>query len=256
MTELGKELKYESLGAFLERGIRLNKSVLVVPYYSVKKSGNVFALYTLNQKGVICDFGTRYNGSVSVEKYVSEAILLNSLGTINLNERYIYANSSIAYSLVHSVEMGYTVIDSSCPPIIFVRIEVTEDRDLNSVALKFKQAFKARLQGNLESFNSESFNLVWISPEDSFYMARGTTFNVIDDDGDQVVCDINDGGLPAERAVTNAYLSNRAAGENPFTLNYAAEYNCCPEVDFYKQMSFILSVPLLQYFDGELDILV
>lgn len=256
MTDLKKEFKYESLNEFIMQDKKLTKSVLIVPYFRVKNSGDVFALYTLNQKGIVCDFGTRYSGNTSIEKYVKDSILLNSLGTINCDEKYIKNNSSIAYSLVHSVEYGYSIIDNSCPPIIFVRFEVDEEKDLSNIIIYFKEAFKSRLTGNLESFNSETFNIIWMNPEDSFYLSRGTTFNVEDDNGEKIVCNIIDGGIPALETVTTLYTANRVAGDNPFTTNYSSDYNCCPEVIFYKEMSFTLSVPLLQYFDNELNILV
>lgn len=258
MSELDKVFVYESLSEFIAKNILLRDLVCVVPYTKVtsKSTGkeSFFSVLLLNKNSVVCDFGFFLKDS-NIVNYVKTKLSNGSFGIFNFEDDYILQNSHIAYSLVYSVELGIKVIDKSCNPIIFTYFHSRTMRDLVLLGKHYKEQFKQSLKGHYKSFNNSNPNLVWISPKTLYYLSRGTTYTVYDDNDEEIVIDINECGIPAEESVSYAYKVKHELGEIPCEANYSEIANCPPEVNFYREISFSLALPLQRYFENNLPIL-
>lgn len=258
MSELDKEFVYKPLSEFISENNQLRDLVCVIPYTRIisKSTGkeSIFTLLLMNKNGVVCDFGF-FLKEKNIAHYVKTKLSNGSFGLLNYDEDYIIENSYIAYSLVYSVELGIKVIDKTCNPIIFTEVKYSSLRELVLLGRQYREEFKSSLKGHYKSADSSNPNLIWMSPMNLYYLSRGTTYTVLDDNGEEIRIDINESGIPAEPSVTYTYKVNAEKGEIPCDNNYSELANCPPEVKFYRDISFSLALPLQRYFENELPIL-
>lgn len=250
MTELRPTYIYEKYTDFMMRGIRLTEEVMFIPYFISSKSKNVFCLLRINKNGYLTDLGDKYPTN-NITEYVEKCFRDNTIGSIDIkSHESILENLYISFSTVYNVETGSMMINKTCQPILYLRMEVSSMQILKQIVTEFKLRYQISLKGGFSTYQGDTQNLVWINPSDLYYLCRGTTYRVKTDDGSDLIVNIEDNGFPAEKTVTSMYRANRENGEIPYNFVNAESANTCPEVVFYEKTSYLLKNSMVEYFEN------
>jgi len=255
MSELNKKYVHESLSDFLKSHLQLPKTLQIIPYAYIRSTKEVLSIATLNEKQVLTDFGGTYKRGSDILNYVVDNIALNSFGVLPTDREYVLENSSIAYVLNYDVKLGCDDIHIQVSPTIFVRYEFERSDDLEELLKEFAYLYANKINGTLRN-DSLTSNIVFMKISDLYYTCRGTTVKKIDrKTGNELIYDINEYGFPADQRITNIYKSNPSTGDIPLDGFISELANCCPEVDFYINVSNTMSNSLFMFFDVGLPIL-
>lgn len=254
MSDIDVAYFYESLEYFKSSNFELSKTIQVIPYFQIKESGDIFALLTLNNLQCLCDFGTSYSKSKTLESYVADSLKYNSLDCINLSEEYILANSHVAYATSYDVAAGKNALLYNPFPTVFVKVQLETYEKVHKFLKAFKDSFKKKLQGVIRS-SSETTNIVYMDATELYYMCRYTTYTIEDSNSNVIEVVIEDQGFPARDEITEFYTCDREFGEIPVTDKYNEFANTCPEVDFYYSRGINLGRSLVTFFNKNVPIL-
>jgi hypothetical protein len=254
MSDIDVAYFYESLENFKSSNFELPKTIQVIPYFQIKKNGDVFALLTLNNLQTLCDFGTSYSRNKTLESYLVSSLKYNSLDCINLTEEYILNNSHVAYATSYDVATGKNDLNYNPSPTVFVKINIETYEDVYKLLKSFKDSFRKKLQGILRS-TSETTNIVYMDATEFYYMSRFTTYTIEDSNSNVIEVEIEEQGFPARDEITEFYTCDVENGDIPVSDKYNDFANTCPEVDFYYSRSINLGKSIVTYFNNNVPIL-
>ena len=257
MSDSNVVYSYESLSSIDLSIFSTLVNVQIVPSIRNKETGEIYALLTINSNGVVCEFGdTKKNKSMSITRFITLYLKINSLNTIRLSEDYILKNTQVAYATSTDVETGVTILRKVELPIFFINIDIPNMNSIHDLLLKFKSSYKDYIKKTIISDRIHVTNMIYISPHDLFNFLRGEDYKVIDENNEIFEISIDDNGFPALKEITEIYSPKYDEGEIPVNIHPNEYANCCPEVHFYKESQNSLKKSFMKFFEKELEILM
>ena len=255
MSELTKTFVYTRLSDFLSSGFQLPRTVQIIPYAYIRSTDEVVAILTMNNLGVLTDFGTNYSSRTDLVSYIERDLDENSFGLLKRDREYIMEHGSIAYTKMFDVSTGVEALYNVISPVVFVRMEFERSEDLEEILNEFSVLFAKKIEGLFNS-TSSTYNIVFISISDLFYTCRGTVATRRDETtGHKYEFDVSLNGFPADARITKIYKAVASSGDIPFDYQVNQYANCCPEVNFYSDVSSTMKFSLMNFFLEDLPIL-
>jgi len=235
--------------------ILAEENLIIVPHTSVriddKEETFVLLLNTKNgEKNIVCDFGDIYNFS-SIDIFISLMINSKTMESFYIPPNYIKQNTSF-YATVEIDHEGNEYLVSNCPIFAFVDIGPSNKDELNNLISLFIENYKIRLRKSNSNYDFMSV-LVYMPILDFYYLTRGTTYNITDEENNKYEMDVKDGILYDEDLIS---LYSPKNGDIPMSAIYNNKSNFPFRIYNFSYVSSYIKkymFPLLD--DEELNVL-
>lgn len=205
--------------------IDTTSSLYVIPYSWVTDSETgetkCFVFTMQEVTGFIRPFRASSKKDEEVSKTVANALRESTFGLINIKESK--RNSVMKVHLYADVdEEGAPTISGEKIPIVTVNLKLRTKEELNHLVESYVSLLKTKILMEPTSRGLMT-NLVYMTNSDLYYLARGTTYTVTDEDEEYEYQVSN--GIFFEKDIVDLYTPNRAAGEIPLTILPTPEAN-------------------------------
>lgn len=187
------QISYKDLTKHLTTS-SFSTQLVIVPYSWVDLNDGSKQAYTIVLHGIngfIRDFGGTVSKNTAISTFVSSNLESDSLGVIQVFAKEIEENATFFAGIQTNFD-GSKSLDPNSYISVFVNLGDSNRKVLNSLIEAFSDKMKSNMRHypNASNYNT---NLIYLSQVDLFYICRGTTFCVEDNDGAVYDVDVGDG---------------------------------------------------------------
>ena len=225
--------------------------VIIIPYVWIEanESQQSFVLLqnTKNgEKNIISDFGGEFSFS-SLDEYISSSLIEKTFGTLTIPNDHIRKNTSFFASIDNDYKNEVFLVPNT-PIVCLVNLGTSTKLSLNGIIVNFIENYKYKLRTDPKSSNFLT-NLVYMSQLDFYYLIRGTTFHIYDDEsGEEYEMEVKD-GITFDDDLINLY--NAKPTDIAVTVIYNPEANFPFRVYNFSQIITSLQKTMLPLMNDE-----
>lgn len=255
----GKSLSfnYITIEEFIRSGFtEVPEYFHIVPVFHVLDTKDIYAMLCLNETLTVTDFGGKLSRRKTIVSFICDNIARHSLDTIVLSESRVLEKSMVAFATTEDVSTGFVNIDPNYSVIIFVDIDIDNQKLLNDIVKQYKSKMKTLMSVRSKP-DTEIVAMTFMDCTSMYYLLRFTTWRTIDQStGEELTLSVKDNGFPALDVITRIYRADYSNGEVPYTENPNIYTNTCPEISFYNKVNQNLANAFVAYINHGLNIML
>lgn len=198
--------------------IEMTSSLHIVPYTWIRDpetdESKCFVLTLQEITEFIRPFRAETKPNEDVGKCVARTLREHTFGLIDIKEKKFVHRMNVHLYVDEDYE-GNPMIASDKIPIVTVNLKLETRQELDELIATYVQRLKNKLLMEPTS-RGLATNLVYMTDSELYYLARGTTYSVID--GEEEYEYPVSKGIFFEKEIVDIYTPNRAAGEVPLTI--------------------------------------